>query len=121
MFRNIHRLGKRDASKKTPRNVIVAFIHQPDVDNILNAVKELSDPQVNVRTDLPKKYNDIRNALLAIRKEYKKPENGNVKCKLTYVKFKPVLFKHVDGVDTKVEITKDAQGEYHEILDVDED
>ena len=121
MFRNIHRLGKRSENQTRPRNVIVAFIHQPDVDTILTAVRELKSKEISIRTDLPKQYNDIRNALLFIRKKYRELPTGSVKCKLSYIKFKPTLFKLINGSEVKVEIAKDDDGKYHEVLNIDPD
>ena len=120
-LRNLHRLGKRDYKPNSkPRNVIVAFTHQPDVDGILQLAKDKQDPRVQIRTDLPKVYNDIRNALLLIRRNYKRLEPP-VQCKLTYKKFKPVMYKKVDGLEYEVQITKDNDGNYYEVLDVDTD
>jgi hypothetical protein len=117
IFRNIHRLGRRNAEQTRPRNVIVAFVQQPDVDCILQAAREKQDPTVSIRTDLPKQYNEIRNALLAIRAQYRDlPVGQKVKCKLVYIKFLPTLFKLVAGNEIKVEITRGDDGKYHEEL-----
>lgn len=123
LFRNIHRLGKRNPTHKRPRATIVAFLHQPDVDLVLSAAKEKKDPAITVRTDLPKSYNEIRNALLKIRKDYRDatsnlPDEEKIKCRLTYIKFKPTLFKKVgeNGDETLVEIERGGDGEYKEVL-----
>ena len=117
LFRNIHRLGKRNPTHKSPRNVIAAFVHQPDVDYILQRAREMKDNSIHIRTDLPKKYNDIRNALLKIRSEYRNRPTP-IKCKLTYIKFKPTLFKLIGGTDVQVELETGPDGEYREKLPV---
>jgi DNA repair ATPase RecN len=116
LFRNIHRLGKRNPAHTRPRNVIVAFIHQPDVDTILQAARDLRNPNISIKTDLPKQYNEIRNALLAIRADYRDlPGDRKVRCKLTYIKFKPTLFKLIGEQEIKVEIARGEDGKYHEV------
>lgn len=119
IFRNIHRLGKRDPNHTRPRNVIVAFIHQPDVDTVLQAARDLRDPHIQIRTDLPQKYNEIRNALLKIRADYRDlPGDQKIKCKLAYIKFKPVLFKLINDLEIKVVIEKGSDGKYKEVVTV---
>ena len=115
LFRNIHRLGKRNPTATNPRNVIAAFIHQPDVDYILQKARELKDNSIQIRTDLPKQYNDIRNSLLKIRGKYR-DQATPIKCKLTYIKFKPTLFKLIGNTDVKVELETGPDGEYREKL-----
>ena len=118
LFRNIHRIGQRNPAHTRPRNVIVAFIQQPDVDAVLQAARELRNPNVTVRTDLPKVYNDLRNGLLAIRKNYReRPEGQKVHCKLVYIKFKPTLFKRIGEEDVLVEVELGADNKYHEVVD----
>ena len=120
IFRNIHRLGKRDPKAKKARLVIVAFVCQPDVDTVLQAAREANDRDIQIRTDLPKKYNDIRNALLKIRADYRDlPGEQSIKCKLTYIKFKPTLFKLVNNREVKVEIELGEDGKYKEVMYVD--
>ena len=116
LFRNVHRLGKYDPRKS--RNVIVAFIQQNDVDRVLLAAKDVQNPDVSIRTDLPSEYNEIRNALLKIRKQYKERDVDPIKCKLAYKKFCPVLYKPVaGGEDVQVKIERDVDGSFHEVLD----
>ena len=118
LFRNIHRLGPRNPAHTRPRNVIVAFIQQPDVDAVLQAARELANPNVTVRTDLPKQYNDLRNGLLAIRKNYReRPDGQRVQCKLVYIKFKPTLFKRIGDDDVKVEVELGPDNKYREVVD----
>ena len=120
IFRNIHRLGKRDPKAKKARLVIVAFVCQPDVDVVLQAARDANDRDIQIRTDLPKKYNDIRNALLKIRADYRDlPGEQSIKCKLTYIKFKPTLFKLVNNREVKVEIELGDDGKYKEVVYVD--
>ena len=117
LFRNVHRLGKKMEHFTRPRNIIVAFLKQEDVERVLQAAREMRDTSVSIRTDLPKDYNEIRNALLTIRAQYRDREVNPIKCKLSYIKFKPVLFKPVQGQDdVEVQIEKDADGKYHEIV-----
>lgn len=117
LFRNIHRLGQRSPQHTKPRNVIVAFLIQPDVDKVLQAARDIKDPTVSIRTDLPAEYNEIRNALLKIRADYRRLPT-QVKCKLAYKKFKPVLYKEVPGQpDVIVKIEKGLDNKYIEILE----
>ena len=117
LFRNIHRLGKHSARQTKPRNVIVAFIQQPDVDNILQAARETRNNEVSIRTDLPAEYNDMRNALLKIRSEYRDLPEHPIRCRLAYRKFKPVLYRVVPGGDdVEVLIEKGPDGKYHEVI-----
>ena len=117
LFRNIHRLGTRSALHTRPRNVIVAFLLQPDVDKVLQACRDMKDPSISIRTDLPGEYNEIRNALLKIRGQYRDLPTP-VKCKLAYKKFRPVLYKSIPGGDdVEVQIVKGPDGKYHELLE----
>lgn len=117
LFRNIHRLGKYDPRR--PRNVIVAFLHQPDVDKVLLAAKDIQSPDVSIRTDLPREYNEMRNALLKIRREYRDRDVDPIRCKLTYIKFCPVLFKPVPGGDdVQVKLERGADGKFREVGDL---
>ena len=119
LFRNVHRLGRREAHFTRPRSVIVAFLQQEDVELVLNAAREMRDPDISIRTDLPKEYNELRNGLLTIRADYKNRETNPIRCKLSYIKFKPVLFKPVPGGDDViVQVEKDAEGKYREIINV---
>ena len=98
--------------------MIVAFIQQPDVDRVLLAAREMKDPTVSIRTDLPAEYNEIRNALLKIRGEYKSLPINPVRCRLAYKKFKPVLYKPVPGGDdVEVKIERGEDGDYHEVIE----
>ena len=118
LFRNIHRLGQRNPAHRKPRNVIVAFIQQPDVDRVLQAAREMKDPEVSLRTDLPGEYNEMRNAFLKIRADYRDLATNPIRCKLAYKKFKPVLYKPVQGGDdVEVKIEKGADGKYHEVIE----
>ena len=96
----------------------MAFIQQPDVDKVLLAAREMSDPTVSIRTDLPAEYNEMRNAFLKIRSDYKSLPTNPVKCRLAYKKFKPVLYKPVPGEeDVEVKIEKGVDGKYHEVIE----
>lgn len=116
LFRNIHRLGRREEHHTRPRNVIVAFLCQTDVDKVLQAAREVKSPDVSIRTDLPRELNEMRNALLGIKKEYRDRDQNPVRCKLAYIKFRPVLFRPVPGGDDQeVIIERGQDGKFHEI------
>ena len=114
IFRDIHRLGKKNLVSRKPRPLIAAFVCQEDVRLVLDAAKVATDKTVRVKSDLPKVYNDLRNDLLKIRMDYR--DHHNVKCNLAFQRFKPVLFKVVPGgTSVKIDVEMSAEGRYTEV------
>ena len=89
------------------------------MDKVLQAARDVKDPTVNIRTDLPSQLNELRNALLKIRGEYRDRPVNPLKCKLAYKKSRPVLYKPVQGgPDVEVKVVKNGEnGDYVELIE----
>ena len=100
LFRDMHRLPKaknRDGTlKEGPRPIIVAFLRQKDRNAAMRNAFNLKDTAFSVKSDLPKKLNELRGKMLGERTRLK-GLNPHIRYRVTERSYKPVLQKE-DGL-----------------------
>ena len=73
-LRDCHRLPlsrriNTSSSEKKARPIIVAFTQMSDRNKVMNNAYMLKNTKINIKSDLPKEWDDIRNSLLMERKK----------------------------------------------------
>ena len=87
LFRDVHRLPKGKRSRGPPP-VIVAFVCQKHRNDVLAAAKHLANTGFSIKSDLPKRLNDLRSDMLKERRELK--QQGKV-VRLVERNYLPIL------------------------------
>ena len=100
LFRDMHRLPKsknKDGTQREgPRPIIVAFLRQKDRNAAMRNAFNLKGSDCSIKSDLPKKLNELRSKMLMERKRLK-TANPNVRYRVAEKSYKPVL-QAEDGV-----------------------
>ena len=71
ILRDCHRLPNKRGSTYPPP-IIAAFVCQRNRNDVLAAAKNLKDTNFSIKSDLPKRLNEIRSTMLKLRSELKK-------------------------------------------------
>ena len=70
IFRDVHRLPK-SAKSTGPPPIIAAFVSQKHRNDVLAAAKHLKDTNFSIKSDLPKRLNEIRGSMLKDKRALK--------------------------------------------------
>ena len=114
LFRDCHRLPKpkRGHGSSQPKPIICAFIRQQDRDLVLSKAHMLKDTGKSLQSHLPKRLNDLRNAMLKERRSMLDADRAR-RVRVVEKNFTPVIqeYKAVNGSDKWVTIKFEANQE----------
>ena len=100
LFRDFHRLPKaknKDGTvREGPRPIIVAFLRQKDRNETMRNAFKLKGSDCSIKSDLPKKLNELRTKMLTERRRLKTID-PHTKYRVAERSYKPVLQKE-DGL-----------------------
>ena len=123
ILRDAHRLPKSQKSNGPPP-IIAAFISQRHRNDVLAAAKNLQNTGFSVKSDLPKRLNDIRGKMLGRRRTLK--EDGKV-VRLVERNYLPILqeqntvtkkWNTIADINTVMD-REDATGDAPDVIDSD--